>query len=321
MTERKTPAQVAAGWYLYLREDPDDEDLKIRFKEWLASDPAHVQAWADMNVTASVMAEIPLSVNTSAPIIPASLPRVRAHVLARRFLPGCGLVLMAACAAMIFLTPDTLVRLRADHYAPVAQTREVRLADGSEITLAPKAAISITMNASERSIHLLQGEALFNVHHDPERLFRVTTSDAVITDIGTTFDVRTDGAATVVAVREGSVRVIAHRSAIADRDLRSGEWERVSGAESTSGIVPVATIGTWRNGTLVARNETVGDLIQVIRSWTSTRIILTDRKLSEKRVTGTYDLHQPEASLRQIVDAYGGHVSSWTSWVDIVTAR
>lgn len=321
MTERKTPAQAAAGWYLYLREDPDDEDLKIRFKEWLASDPAHVQAWADMNMTASVMAEIPLSVHTSVPIIPASLPQVRAHGLARRFLPGCGLALMAACVAMIFMTPDILVRLRADHYAPVAETREVRLADDSEITLAPKAAISITVNASERSVHLLQGEALFNVHHDPKRLFRVTTGDAVITDIGTTFDVRTDGAATVVAVREGSVRVIARHSDIADRDLHAGEWERVSGADSTSGVVSVATIGAWRDGMLVARNETVGNMIGALRPWTSTRIILTDRKLSDKRVTGTYDLHQPEAALRQIVDAYGGHVSSWTSWVDIVNSR
>ena len=137
MTERKTPAQAAASWYLYLREDPDDEDLKIQFKEWLASDPAHVQAWADMNVTASVMAEIPLSVQTPVPIIPASLPRVRAHVLAHRFLPGCGLALMAACVAMIFLMPDMLVRPRADHSAPVAETREFRLADGSQITLSP----------------------------------------------------------------------------------------------------------------------------------------------------------------------------------------
>lgn len=321
MTERKTPAQAAAGWYLYLREDPDDEGLKNRFKEWLESDPAHKQAWADMNTTASVMAEIPSFLHTSTSIAPAFVPQKPERVLGRRLLSGCGLALMAACAAMVFLAPDILVRLKADHYAPVAETRDVRLADGSEIILAPQAAISITMNASERSIHLLQGEALFNVHHDPKRLFRVTTENAVITDIGTIFDVRMEGAATVVAVREGSVRVIARRSPVAGRDLRAGEWERVSGADSASGVVPVATIGAWRDGLLVARNETVGDMIGALRPWTSSRIILTDRKLSDKRVTGTYNLHQPEAALRQIVDAYGGHVSSWASWVDIVSAR
>lgn len=122
-------------------------------------------------------------------------------------------------------------------------------------------------------------------------------------------------------MREGSVRVIARRSPVAGRDLRAGEWERVSGADSASGVVPVATIGAWRDGLLVARNETVGDMIGALRPWTSTKIILTDRKLSDKRVTGTYNLHQPEAALRQIVDTYGGHVSSWTSWVDIVSAR
>lgn len=322
MTERKTPAQAAASWYLYLREDPDDESLKNRFKEWLASDPAHVRAWADMNVTASVMAEIPPSLHTPHSIAPVSILRMRRkRVLAGRLLPSCGLALVAACAAMLFMSSDMLVRLRADHYAPVAETRDVRLADGSEIILAPQAAISITMNASERSIHLFQGEALFTVHHDQARPFRVTAGNAVITDIGTIFDVRIEGAATVVSVREGGVHVAAHHSATANRDLRAGEWERVSDAQATSGIVPVAMVGAWRDGTLVARNETIGRLIEALRPWTSTKIILTDRKLAAKRVTGTYDLHQTNASLRQIVDAYGGHVSSWISWVDIVTAR
>lgn len=321
MTEPKTPAQAAAGWYLYLREDPDDEELQSRFEEWLARDPAHVQAWGEMHVTASVMAEIPHALHVPSAIIPAPVLRMRRRVFARKPVFACGLALVAACAAMIFLTPDMLVRLRADHYAPVAETRDIRLADGSEIILAPQAAISITMNASERSIHLLQGEALFTVHHDPARLFRVTTGNAVITDIGTVFDVSADGAATVVAVREGRVRVTARRSASAGRELHAGEWERVAGAASSSGEVPVAAIGAWCDGTLVARNETIGKLIEALRPWTSTRIILTDRKLAEKRVTGTYDLHQPEASLRQIVDAYGGHVSSWMTWVDLVTAR
>ncbi|MDN6714717.1 MAG: FecR/PupR family sigma factor regulator, partial [Acetobacter sp.] len=41
---QKRQRRPAAGWYLYLREDPDDEELQSRFEEWLARDPAHVQA-------------------------------------------------------------------------------------------------------------------------------------------------------------------------------------------------------------------------------------------------------------------------------------
>ncbi len=321
MTERKTPAQAAAGWYLFLREDPNDEDLKRRFTEWLASDPAHARAWEDMNVTASVMAAVPRSLHTPASTSVTPVRRRDARRVARRLLPGCALALAAACAAFAFVPPDMLVRLSADHYAPVAQTRDIRLADGSEIVLAPRAAVSLTINGSERRVRLLQGEALFDVRHDPTRPFRVTAGTVTATDVGTVFDVRMDGDATTVAVREGEVHVASTRSGIVERNLHAGEWEQVAGGTAIAGAAPAATIGAWRDGTLIARDQTVAALIDALRPWTATRIVLADRELAKKRVTGTYDLRQPEASLRLIVEAYGGQVSSLSSWIDIVRAR
>ncbi|MDN7354362.1 FecR family protein [Acetobacter senegalensis] len=321
MTERKTPAHAAAAWYLFLREDPNDEDLKRRFREWLASDPAHAQAWADMNETASVMAAVGSPSRALArPPRPRSFVRQKyARFAAKKLLPGCALALAAAFAALTFITPDMIVRLRADSYAPVSETRHIHLDDGSEVILAPRAAVSITMNASERRIRLLQGEALFQVHHEAARPFRVTAGDVTVTDIGTVFDVQTKSNTTTVAVQEGRVHVASRRSGVVDRDLSAGEWERISTGDVTRGMVPSAVVGAWRGGTLIARNDTIADLVAALRPWTATKIILADHTLSQKRVTGTYDLHQPEASLRLIVDAYGGKVSSLMSWVDIVT--
>ena len=323
MTDDITPARAAADWFLYLREDPDDEDLKRRFAQWLDSDPAHARAWADMTVTASVMAAIPQAPCAPSDAIVGAGGHARRRIPARRFMPVCGLALAATFAAMMFLPPDMLARMRADQYAPVATTRNVLLADGSEVTLAPRSAISVTMTASGRHVRLIQGEALFNVRHDPARPFRVTAGDVTATDIGTVFDVRADADATTVAVREGAVHVTTRHRGIPARDLHAGDWEQVTGERATdmSGTMPVAAIGAWREGTLIARNDTVATLIARLRPWTTTRIILTDPVLAQKRVTGTYDLHQPEASLRLIVDAYNGKVSSLASWIDLVTTR
>ena len=54
---------------------------------------------------------------------------------------------------------------------------------------------------------MLRGEALFRVHHDAGRPFRVYTDDAIVQAVGTQFDVyrRDDG--TVVSVLEGRVDV------------------------------------------------------------------------------------------------------------------
>lgn len=318
MTARKTPAQAAASWYLFLREDPDDENLKCQFEEWLVSNPAHAQAWADMNITASVMAAVPSS--SSVPCKPSWRKHMRFSA-PRQLMAGCGMALAAAFAVLTFITPDMLMRFRADHYAPIGQTRNIHLADGSEIILAPRAAISITMNASERRVHLIQGEALFKVHHELARPFHVTTGDITVTDIGTTFDIRVDNNNTTVGVREGAVHVTSRHSKLIDRDLYAGDWEQITDGTAITGKTPVASIGAWSAGILIARNETIADLIDALRPWTATRIILADYKLSNKRVTGTYDLNQPEASLRLIVDAYGGKVSSLMSWVDIISSR
>ncbi|ARW11580.1 FecR family protein [Acetobacter ascendens] len=318
MTERKTPAQAAASWYLFLREDPDDENLLCQFEEWLVSDPAHAQAWADMNITASVMAAVPSSSSVSCK------PSWRRHMhfsTHRRFVAGCGVALAAAFAALTFITPDMLMRFRADHYAPIGQTRNIHLADGSEVILAPRAAISITMNASERRVHLIQGEALFKVHHELARPFHVTTGDITVTDIGTVFDIKMENNDTTIGVREGAVHVASRRSKLVERNLYAGDWERITDDTASTGTVPIASVGAWSAGILIARNETITNLIDALRPWTATRIILADHKLSNKRVTGTYDLNQPEASLRLIVDAYGGKVSSLMSWVDIVSSR
>lgn len=323
MTEYRTPAQAAADWFLFLREDPDDEDLKRCFTEWLASDPAHARAWADMNATASALAAVPRSLypRPSIPSVPSGYALLRFR--ARRFVPAAALALAATVAAIMLLPPDLLARLGADQYAPIAETRNVQLADGSEVTLAPRSAISITINESGRQIHLIQGEALFNVRHDPTRPFRVTAGDVTATDIGTVFDIRAEDTATTVAVREGAVHVVSRRHGNTARDLHAGEWARImnGGSTDTAGTAPVATIGAWRNGTLIARDDTVGSLIAALRPWTATRIVLADHALAQKRVTGTYDLRQPEASLRLIVDAYNGKVSSLASWVDLVTTR
>ncbi|MFT8923130.1 FecR family protein [Acetobacter sp.] len=149
----------------------------------------------------------------------------------------------------------------------------------------------------------------------------MTAGTVTATDVGTVFDVRIDGDGTTIAVREGEVHVASTQSGIIERNLHAGEWEQVSGATAIAGTAPAATIGVWRDGTLIARDQTVAALIDALRPWTATRIVLADSELAKKRVTGTYDLRQPEASLRLIVEAYGGQVSSLSSWIDIVRAR
>lgn len=315
MTEQRSPRQAAADWYLFLRENPDDEDMKTRFEQWLVEDEAHAVAWARMNTTvtrittaATLHQSFHVAERYAEPVV-----RRPMHHFRRFFFPATAVAVIAVVA--ILNGPDLLVRLRADYVTPVGDTSDYRLVDGSRMTLGPHSAVAVEMTATGRSVRLLRGEALFDVRHDATRPFRVMAADVEATDVGTVFDVRMEDATTTVAVRQGTVHV--RKAGKTDRDLQAGEWLRVSD-DVVTGTMPPDEIGAWRGGTLIANDQTIAEVIASLRPWTRARIVLTSHVLGEKRVTGTYDLHRPEASLRLIVEPYGATVKSVTPWFSFV---
>jgi ferric-dicitrate binding protein FerR (iron transport regulator) len=82
-----------------------------------------------------------------------------------------------------------------------------RLPDDSVLHLNADTFVSIRFDSHERRVELAAGEAAFEVAHAPGRAFRVVAGVAEAIAVGTRFDVRLQGAATVVTVAEGRVRV------------------------------------------------------------------------------------------------------------------
>jgi len=310
MGEYRSAEEAAAGWYIALREDSDDPELKSAFEAWLAQDPQHRQVWEDMNVTVRLMAAAPAT----------QRGEVRRGRRYHRWYVAMG-GLAAACLAIMFMVPDVMLRLRADYYAPPGMTRDIRLADGSRVVLAPRTALAVHVTSRERRIELLRGEAYFVVKHDVARPFSVTAGPITTTDIGTEFDARTDGADATVAVKEGEVHVSARSGVPFERNLRAGNWAHVGTTQALTGSQSPDMVALWRNGTLIARDSTIGEMVTALQPWTRARIVVAHGSLTEKRVTGSYDLHHPKESLALIVSPYGGEVASFSPWLAIVTGH
>ena len=82
-----------------------------------------------------------------------------------------------------------------------------RLTDNSVLYLNSDSTVSIRYTPHERYVVLSAGEAYFAVAHEPGRPFRVATGGAEVRAVGTRFDVRLAGEATVVTVVQGRVAV------------------------------------------------------------------------------------------------------------------
>ncbi|WP_421995312.1 FecR family protein [Reyranella sp.] len=303
----------AARWLVAIEDDPGDGALRDRIAAWRAADPANEAAWADTAHVWGLMAETaPRSDGRG------RTPATRTHWPAGR---RAVLAVTAALAACLFLfllaAPGIVLRFQADQVTGTAEVRPVGLDDGSTVLLAPDSAIALGHGDGSRSVRLLKGEAFFEVTPDPRRPFTVLANGVKTTVLGTSFNVRLAGDGTEVAVRSGVVRVetTAGTPPVA-LQLQAGDWGQLAvGAGARRGTIPPDEVAPWLHGQLVARDRPLGDVVDELRRSYAGTIVIAGDAFRGRRVTGVYNLADPEMALRAIVGAHGGTVHRLSPWL------
>ena len=317
--EEQAARRDAADWHVRLRESPEDTDLQVEFDQWLHAAPRHGQAWSSVTSTMEIFRQAPEA--WRAPVVTGhERPRRRRSQPPRRYKRKLVYGAIAATGAWAFLWPTISLHLRADHVTGTGEIAHLRLADGSAVDLGPQSALAFETLGGKRTAHLLAGQALFDVRRDPSRPFSVEAGDVTTTVLGTRFDVRRLEKATSVAVARGHVRVsVAAPSYRSPTDLLAGDWIQIDAAgRERSGKDHAVMVGSWARGEALAENRTIADVVDEVRPWFRGRIFLTDAKLGERRITGIYDVRQPEQALAMIVRPYGGRIRRITPWIMIV---
>ncbi|MGD1877526.1 MAG: FecR family protein [Kiloniellaceae bacterium] len=323
-TEHEDPLSLeAARWLVALEDAPGDGDLLARFDAWLTADPAHAAAWADTVAVYDLMAKARPTATTAPASRPVAGPAraVRQRLSARRrWTLGVVGAVLAACLGIFFL-PAVFFQVQADYATATAELRAVRLDDGSLVHLGPDSAIDVAFADGERRLHLLRGEAFFEVTRDPGRPFRVMAGDVETTVVGTAFDVRLASAGTEVAVRRGRVQVVnaLARPPVSEL-LGTGDWVKVTGSgEVTRGVRPSGEVASWLQGRIIARDRSMDEVIGELRRYYRGIIMVADGDFAARHVTGVYNLSDPVAALRAMAAAHGGSVHRVSPWLLLVT--
>jgi ferric-dicitrate binding protein FerR (iron transport regulator) len=191
-----------------------------------------------------------------------------------------------------------------------AQYATIRLADGSEVTLAPESRITVAARFAEGMREIsLEGEAIFNVRHDAAHPLRIRARGVLIEDVGTRFDLRAyaNDASVTVAVAEGSVSLTPARSDSASAARKPGQrivLERGDvgmvdgqGNTSTERLVRVSSYLDWANGRLSFVDRPLDDVLRTIGRWYDLDVRVTDARLRNRRVTAEF---APQSSTEMI---------------------
>jgi transmembrane sensor len=216
--------------------------------------------------------------------------------------------------------PNLVRQFSSDYVTAQAELRQVTLEDGSVVELGPRTALDVRFAAGRRGVTLGEGEAFFEVAPDAARPFAIRAGDAEITVVGTAFNVRLSPAAMTVAVRHGTVEVRAPAGAAALR-LGAGDRVRVDRAGGTvvQDRVAIDEIGVWRDRRLFVDGATVAEVAEEIGRYRPGCIVVSDSRLGSQRVTGLFDLRDPDRALNALVRPFDGEVRRISPYLRILS--
>lgn len=306
--------EEAIAWFVGFCEEEIDADGRERFERWLKTSPENVRAYLQVSALWEAAAEsrnprslqIDELVRRAAaetnilelrPVTPhdgGAGPAVSVRASARR----AGVIAASLAAAGVLAAIGLWWRQnRPTVYATaVGEERTLTLPDSSTVVLDARSRIQVRFTKSARLVRLVRGQALFRVIHNASRPFVVTTEDATIRDVGTQFDVKYDGAATVVTVLEGRVAAstsLGDSSASPDgaHDVLVSAGEQVR-LEQHLMLQPVSVnpsiVTAWVQGKLVFNDTPLSEVIAAFNRYNLRPLIVEDPQLLGLHVSGTF---------------------------------
>lgn len=202
---------------------------------------------------------------------PARRARLRTRTWAR-IGAVLGVVTLGGAAVTLLLdrapSPDAPAPVVASTQA--GQSKTLRLADGSTLALAGATRVE---TPDARTVRL-DGEAYFDVAHDPARPFEVSSGDVTVTVLGTAFNVRAyAGRPVEVAVERGRVRVVRGADTLV---LGAGQYVAARPGAALTADAPPHAVAAWRSGAFHADDAPLADIAVDVERRFGTRVVLAE---------------------------------------------
>lgn len=195
------------------------------------------------------------------------------------------------------------------HRTGISEVREVRLDDGSLVSLGAHSALDVEFNPSVRRVRLEGGEAFFDVAKESGRPFEVLAGDTLIRVVGTRFNVNLNPARALVEVEEGVVEVRRVEAGMA-RDLASDPAPVLRLAAHQQVLVehrlqaplviePLhgAAVGSWREGRLSYRGASLAEIVADANRYRNGKIRIADPAVGAQFITTSFRTNQIEQML------------------------
>lgn len=287
-------------------------------QDWLKTSDSHKEClfelaalWDDLSVLHELQGLFPLAEEQQ---VAPQQPRYMQWTLA-----AC--VAMASLLSVVWLSwqPEVVstqgqIAAIKEARTQVGQQKRIELPDGSVVNLNTDSQIQVDYTAKARTIRLLQGEAHFDVAHNPSRPFVVVAGDQQVVAVGTAFNVQVfDEQRIELLVTEGKVRVAEESEPVLSEPTLSEEPQRLfaSGEKATfaaGNAIREETLTdnqiqrdlAWQQGMLVFEGESLDVALAEVARYTQKRFVLADPSLKQQRVAGYFKANDIDGLLQTL---------------------
>ena len=310
---------AARHWIVAVAENPVREAECLA---WRSADPAHEEAWQEADRVWRQAANLGA----------LDRPDWRAEIDALT-VPARRRPLRWAIAASVVLAFGGTFYLRSlpdlQAETAVAETRQLALADGSQVTLSGRSGVAVHFAAGSRRVVLDHGQVFFEVAHDTARPFTVVAGGAEIRVTGTKFDVRKVGDDVRVSVLEGRVE-LRQRGLLpiltptrAERVLTAGlRSELAPGAahfaRETQATIPA---GDWRSGRLFYNEAPLADIVADLQRYSTVPVRIDDPAVATLKLTTSFRTGEPASFLESLPAALPVRLDRTADGTVLIEAR
>lgn len=290
------------------------EDERKQFDEWLNERPENRPAFAKLEQDWGRL-DVLRQLETSVPdpdVVDKWLQRRRWRRRAVPLAAAAGMAAIAVIAIILLQAPSP--NYEANFQTALGEYQVHRLPDDSVVRLNTNSQARVDYSDTERRVHLLRGEAHFDIVPQPGRPFSVIAGSGTVRAVGTAFNVYLKGEVVEVTVTAGVVEVVPATSIAAKaaevppatpapKTLAQGD--KLAYGETLAAVSRVeprelARQLAWQDGMLDFQGETLADVIAEASRYTSTRIVIDDAELENLHVTGYFRAGDVETLLRLI---------------------
>ncbi len=316
-----TEPQKASEWLLVMKENPDDKALISAFSQWYEQRPEHAEAWKKAVKAYKLMGAVaPLHADQW---VESQIVREQAvnNVVAFRRSKFKVMSFMAVAASILVALVLRFEPLADYDYATATgEVRQVALADGSQVYMGPESKLKLNYSKSSRDIQLLEGQAFFDVRHNPVKPFRVFSLGTEISVLGTAFDVNIVEDNVAVMVQEGTVAVKPDQNESHAEILKIGDRIDVAmSGDFVRGHMSPKYISAWRDGRYIANDHSALDVVNALDRHYRGIVVIADEDLKNQPVTGMYLLSKPVAALKTLAHSIGAEAYQITPWLVVIS--